>query len=760
MLTGNIVITGVNDPPILADLASFAGEETSTISVAPSIIQSAVTDPDANDTHQAIAIQPISAIGIAEIGTNGDIFYQRPDAALGLIPGETLVETFEVVIEDAGGLRASANYTVTISGRWSLPTATGFSTSLGEKNGLTNLSALVQGSVLDPDVNDSHTTVSVDTTGTLGSVTIDNGQLFYDPAGAFDYLNTGQTANDSFEYTIADQGGLQATATATVLIIGASNTLNVSVSGLGTGQIGSLPNGIVCGAGVDGCQAEFDVGSTVTLTPSAPTGSRFGGWVTGPCAGETGPCDVAMLEAQAVEGRFEIDQVPTGRIVAATLPGARSSYVGGPDMTVFMTVISRASTPAQSCRITMPDNAPFTLSYSFVDAGNNAIGGANPRFDLANGAAQAFVLGFTPTAATPAGGFTYFPRIQCENVELDPIEGVNSVQLSIGDQPVPDILSIAATPTGDGVIRIASSGGVGFMSAAAVNIGAGDGLSGPRAATITASVDTGAATLPLTVEVCETNSSGVCLAPRAPSVRTIIDNDASLFAVFARSSPEAGIPFDPASARVFLRFTDDFGILRSVTSAAVTSPEPAGASPAASIAGQWSVLVRQPDGIWPSLERATLVVNEEGNAIIDVGGEPRALTLSLSTIAPSGEFAYFELAASGGYATRDGQIVLGNAADENPGHFWGVRETIDPGLPAGARFRGEGNTLDVGSNGQISGYAGGCFVSGQVGSPGALFPVGLSGCAASGPAHGAIIDDALVIASHRHGWRLEGALPQ
>ncbi|HAQ35049.1 MAG TPA: hypothetical protein DCQ53_06790, partial [Alphaproteobacteria bacterium] len=104
---------------------------------------------------------------------------------------------------------------------------------------------------------------------------------------------------------------------------------------------------------------------------------------------------------------------------------------------------------------------------------------------------------------TPAGGYDFLPVINCENASLDPIVGVNSVHLTIGSAPSPDILSISATPSGDGVIRIPASGRVQLMTAAAVNIGVGDGSAGANEVTLTTSVDTGAAVLPVSLEVCQ-----------------------------------------------------------------------------------------------------------------------------------------------------------------------------------------------------------------------------------------------------------------
>lgn len=349
-----------------------------------------------------------------------------------------------------------------------------------------------------------------------------------------------------------------------------NETLTVTRSGLGTGTVTSAPGGIDCGSD---CSESYAVDSRLIQSGNGAAGSSFAGWSDGPCHGQAGNCDWLIGDETTAEARFTLDNVPEGRIVAAMLPGARSGYVGGPGITIFASVVSRQSTPAQSCTIQAPANAPASLSYRRVNASNVAEGPPNPVFDLANGGTQSFVLGLTPEQATAAAGYTFFPVIACQNATLSPIEGVNSFTLSIGSNPVPDILSISATPSSDGVIRIAESGGISFMTAAALNIGAGDGSAGAGETTVTVFADDGGANLPLTLEVCETGPMGGCLAPRSSEVTTVFGTDPKYFAVFVRDTG-TGVTLSPGTARVFMRFRDSGGVIRSVTSAAVTAPAP------------------------------------------------------------------------------------------------------------------------------------------------------------------------------------------
>lgn len=76
-------------------------------------------------------------------------------------------------------------------------------------------------------------------------------------------------------------------------------TLAVTTTGTGTGRVTSTPSGINCGTS---CDASYDHGTNVTLSPAAAIGSTFTGWA-GACTG-TGACVVAMTQARSVTARF------------------------------------------------------------------------------------------------------------------------------------------------------------------------------------------------------------------------------------------------------------------------------------------------------------------------------------------------------------------------------------------------------------------------------------------------------------------------
>ena len=101
----------------------------------------------------------------------------------------------------------------------------------------------------------------------------------------------------------------------------------------------------------------------------------------------------------------------------------------------------------------------------------------------------------------------------------------------------------------------------GVFAVATVNVGS--------TGTITATADTGSASLPLVITLCETNpSTGVCLAPPGSSVTTVMAANATqTFAVFVTNT--GPVPFDPANNRIFVRFRDGGSVTRGSTSVAV-----------------------------------------------------------------------------------------------------------------------------------------------------------------------------------------------
>ncbi len=137
---------------------------------------------------------------------------------------------------------------------------------------------------------------------------------------------------------------------------------------------------------------------------------------------------------------------------------------------------------------------------------------------------------------------------------------VNTIDLTFSTTPIADIIALAATPSGDGILTVPQDGSAAF-AVAIDNAGSGDDL--------TAVIDTGAASLPVALALCETDpATGQCLSPPSASLPlTLAAGATSTLSVFATASGQ--IPFAPATSRVFVHFLDGQGNSHGSTSVAV-----------------------------------------------------------------------------------------------------------------------------------------------------------------------------------------------
>jgi murein DD-endopeptidase MepM/ murein hydrolase activator NlpD len=270
------------------------------------------------------------------------------------------------------------------------------------------------------------------------------------------------------------------------------------------------------------------------------------------------------LGSQVVENGFFVNSNPApAQLFSAVLPSGRSVQTNNA-ATIFASVINSGSITAEACWI-QPET-PLAAAFSFQTtdpATNQLTGSANSSVSIAPGVTQTFLIALQPQASATASAVTVAFRFKCTNADAAPIfDGVNTMLLSFDPNPVPDIIPIGQTTTGDGIVHIPGNTGTSAFATAAINIGS--------AATLTATpVITGGAPVGLTI--CQTDpSTAACLAPPSTTVsRTFNTNDLATFTIFAQGS--GAIAFDPANNRIRLDFVDSQGIIRGQTSAAVST---------------------------------------------------------------------------------------------------------------------------------------------------------------------------------------------
>ena len=252
-------------------------------------------------------------------------------------------------------------------------------------------------------------------------------------------------------------------------------------------------------------------------------------------------------------------------IVAAVLPSSRSVQVGTsftfpPPNLAFATIINAGQQLATDCGISPLSSIPASFSYIDLEAPWDY-----GPIDIPAGAAHRFAFGLIPTA--PIAPTDVLLSFECANTEPAPIiPGVNTLLFSASATPVADIVAIAATPNKDGIVNIPGANGTGAFAVATVNVGI--------TSTIVASADTGSATLPVGIFLCQTNpATAQCISAIDSNVTTTINANARpTFGIFVQGN--GNVPFDPAGNRIFVRFKDVDGVTRGSTSVAVRTSDP------------------------------------------------------------------------------------------------------------------------------------------------------------------------------------------
>jgi hypothetical protein len=254
---------------------------------------------------------------------------------------------------------------------------------------------------------------------------------------------------------------------------------------------------------------------------------------------------------------------PPSPAVAAVLPGSRSVQVGT-TATVFGTMLNSSSSNLSNCKVGLPASAPsgLSMSYQTTDGTTNALTGSpNTPAPIGPNGSQSFVLFFSSSAALTASELQL--QFSCDGSQpVASIPGVNTVDLLFSSTPIPDVIALAATTSNNLVVTVPqSTNGTGAFAVATDDVGA--------AGAITVGTDTGSATLPLGIFVCQTNPmTGACMAPPASTVTVNYTTGGTpTFSVFVNAS--GPVALDPANSRIFVRFKDAGGTSHGATSVAV-----------------------------------------------------------------------------------------------------------------------------------------------------------------------------------------------
>jgi VCBS repeat-containing protein len=232
----------------------------------------------------------------------------------------------------------------------------------------------------DPDGGTLSVT-AVNTTGTLGSVSINgNGTIHYDPNGQFNALSAGQTATDTFGYTVTD-GVQTASATVTVTITGVNDPpviSNIETSALS--YRAQDPAVAITGALTVSDDDDATIGgATVSITSGFDSGADLlsftnASGITGSYNASTG---VLTLSGDAIVADYQaaLRSVEFSTSDSSASPAARTVSFAVTDSVGA----SSTGTAARTIDVSEANQAPTAINHSYTAVGNTPLGvGATP----------------------------------------------------------------------------------------------------------------------------------------------------------------------------------------------------------------------------------------------------------------------------------------------------------------------------------------------------------------------------------------------
>ena len=391
-----------------------------------------------------------------------------------------------------------------------------------------------------------------------------------------DLIDDGQ-AFSTFSPTVEIQGATSLSTSNAVRNIGTASSGPFCVSYYASTDTTITPLDFFIGSSCDNAPlAPFGVQSFTwsgTFPSNIPAGTYWVGWIIDG-TNAINEFDDTNNVAYKTSSQLTVHAVAGGSIAlgAAILPGSRAVQVNH-TATAFATILATGTGTATGCAIT-PTNAPAGTAFSYqqTNASNVPIGTPNTPATIPAGGFQTFIFALTPSVPFPAADLRF--SFDCTNTAPAPdTPGVNTFLLTSTSAPGPDIVALGATVTHDGIANIPGATGTGFFSVATVNVGAG--------ASITATVDTGGAALPVVLTLCQTNPvSGQCINPTVPGSSVTVQINAGQDADHCSVHPGPHERHVPAGRQSGLHaiqdgeWRDGGGDQRGGADAVVTHPGP------------------------------------------------------------------------------------------------------------------------------------------------------------------------------------------
>ena len=366
--TVTITVTGINDTPTAVNDAATTDENSdTTLSVL-----SNDSDVDASDAFGVLSVDTIGTIGSVMVIDGATIRYLPDGRFEPLSVGETATDIFRYTVADGQGGTATATVTITIVGVNDDPSANDDTASAGEDDMTVAIAVLANDT--DVDASDTLTVSSTDMGGTIGSVSIapDGLGLVYRPEGRFEHLAAGETATDTFRYTVSDGQGGTATATVTVTVTGVNDTPEIAT----TAAVVSVGEGQT--ATNSGTFQDVDLADDVTITASigsvVRSGTHDGSW-SWTFDSTDGPDQSQSVTITADDGR--------GGVAMTTFDLMVENVAPTPSLTVIGSAWWEGSAIDLTGAATDPAGEADTLTYTWSVFKGSTLFDARSGVDLA-----------------------------------------------------------------------------------------------------------------------------------------------------------------------------------------------------------------------------------------------------------------------------------------------------------------------------------------------------------------------------------------
>lgn len=237
-----LTLNAINQAPIaLADTGTTAEDLTLVREAANGLLSNDFDRAPDNDVLSISSVADAAAnVGRPVTGSQGGLFTINADGSVSfdpngdfdfLPPGETTSTSINYVVSDGQGGTANSSYTVTVTGRNSIPVATDDVASTNEGGNVVTGNVLLNDFPIDNDdnitlnsVDGSSANIGTTQAGSQGGTFIINadGSYSFDPTG-IGPLAAGEALNTSISYSIIDTRGEVSSATLTATVNGVND---------------------------------------------------------------------------------------------------------------------------------------------------------------------------------------------------------------------------------------------------------------------------------------------------------------------------------------------------------------------------------------------------------------------------------------------------------------------------------------------------------------------------------------------------------